>query len=153
MTDKTVRPQFQPAPRPRPLNDGATTQALREATRDLGFGRTSSDLSSKAPEPAPRPEPTILAPPPPPPQDLAARPEPKPRVVKPAPVAPVAAAQAADRNTSIKFEIDEALATALKYEAVRRRVTVKYLILEALAAKDFPVDLASQPEDGRRIRK
>jgi len=32
-------------------------------------------------------------------------------------------------------------------------VTVKYLFLEALAAKGYPVNLAQQPEDGRRVRK
>ena len=42
--------------------------------------------------------------------------------------------------------------TALRQEALNRRVTVKYLVLEALAAKGYNVDLSAVPEDGRRIR-
>lgn len=151
MTDKTVRPMFQPAPRPRPINDGAATEALKEATRDLGFGRTTSDLSSVEPSPEVPREPPVAASPAP--RPVIARSEPKPKAAKP--VRPVAMAVDAfdDRSVSLKFEIDDALSTALKFEAVRRRVTVKYLILEALAAKDFPVDLANLPQDGRRVRK
>ncbi len=151
MTDKPARPLFQPAPRPRPINDGATTEALKEATRDLGFGRTSSDISAAQTEPQARPAPSAPVAPAP---RAAVAPELKPKIVKPArAAAPVVAFDPGDRSTSIKFEIDDALSTALKFEAVRRRVTVKYLILEALAAQDFPVDLANQPQDGRRVRK
>ena len=37
-------------------------------------------------------------------------------------------------------------------EAIKRRVTVKFLVLEALAAKGYDVDLDAIPEDGRRLR-
>ncbi len=153
MTDKPTRPTFQPAPRPRPINDGAATELLKEATRDLGFGRTSSALSSLEPESRTKAAPLVSAAPAPAPRPQPAPVEPRPKVSKPPEPTPLAALDAADRSTSIKFEIDDALSTALKFEAVRRRVTVKYLILEALAAKNFPVDLANQPEDGRRVRK
>ena len=44
---------------------------------------------------------------------------------------------------------------ALHYlnSVIKRRATVKYLVLEALAEKGYPVDLASLPQDGRRLRK
>ncbi|EJL38469.1 hypothetical protein PMI01_00036 [Caulobacter sp. AP07] len=158
MTEKVARPVFQPAPRPRPINDGAATEALKEATRDLGFGRASSGES--AAEPVAKPAPPAPAAPAPvavrpePARAEPARADPKLKAAKPVPSAPPAVAiGGAERATSIKFEIDDALSTALKFEALRRRVTVKYLILEALAAKDFPVDLANLPADGRRVRK
>lgn len=152
MTDKTIRPAFQPAPRPRPINDAGSTEALRKATEDLGFNRPTSApaaVSAAAATPvvggqALRPEPVVVA----------DAPAPAPRVVpkaKPAKPAPVIAF--AERETSLKFVIDDELSTALKLDAVKRRVTVRYLVLEALAEKGYPVDLANLPEDGRRIRK
>ncbi|WP_454719131.1 hypothetical protein [Caulobacter segnis] len=162
MTDKTIRPAFQPAPRPRPINDAGSTEALRKATEDLGFNRTTSAPArvaepvvapaapaSVVPEPAPAPATPTPAPAP---KVVAAQPAPravpKPKVVKPAPVSDFS-----DRETSLKFVIDDELSTALKLDAVKRRVTVKYLVLEALAEKGYPVDLATLPEDGRRARK
>lgn len=144
MTDKIARPTFQPAPRPRPINDPATTEALKEATRDLGFGRPSHD-AAQTPAPGPEipalalaPAPAVISPRPDEKTDaMSARPEP----------------QGDERTSSLKLEIDDPLSMALKLEAVRRRVTVKYLVLEALAAKGYPVDLERQPQDGRRLRK
>jgi hypothetical protein len=78
----------------------------------------------------------------------APRAAPKPKAVKPAP-----ATDFSDRETSLKFVIDDELSTALKLDAVRRRVTVKFLVLEALAEKGYPVDMATLHEDGRRVRK
>ncbi|MGE7157534.1 hypothetical protein ACQKJ1_27955 [Methylorubrum rhodesianum] len=46
----------------------------------------------------------------------------------------------------------EAVWTELRQAALNRRVTVKYLVLEALAAKGYKVDLNAVPEDGRRNR-
>lgn len=37
--------------------------------------------------------------------------------------------------------------------ALNRRVTVKHLVLEALAAKGYTVDLAAVPEHERRLRR
>lgn len=165
MTEKTVRPAFQPAPRPRPINDAGSAEALRKATEDLGFARTTSAPASAAEGPV-RVAPVVdsvvdsAAPPPEPvavassaaPKVAAAAPTPrtasKPKPVKPAPVSDFS-----DRETSLKFGIGDELSTALKLDAVKRRVTVKYLVLEALAEKGYPVDLANLPEDGRRVRK
>lgn len=158
MTDKTIRPAFQPAPRPRPLNDAGSTEALRKATEDLGFNRPTSAPAAgtqaavtgalgaepigvaEAPAAAPEPKGAASAP--------APRVVPKAKPAKPAPVIAFA-----ERETSLKFVIDDELSTALKLDAVKRRVTVRYLVLEALAEKGYPVDLANLPEDGRRIRK
>lgn len=158
MTDKTVRPAFQPAPRPRPINDAGSTEALRKATEDLGFARTTSAPASAVEAPAAaapaatKLEPVAAMVPAPAPRVAAAIPAPraapKPKTIKAAPVSDFS-----DRETSLKFGIDDALSTALKLDAVKRRVTVKYLVLEALAEKGYPVDLANLPEDGRRVRK
>lgn len=162
MTDKTARPIFQPAPRPQRINDAGTAEALRKATEDLGFNRTTSAPASatetaltpvdkvqpapsapaSAPASAPSPAPKVAAAAP------APRAAPKPKAVKPAP-----APDFSERETSLKFTIDDELSTALKLEGVNRRVTVKFLVLEALAEKGYPVDLDTLHEDGRRARK
>lgn len=149
MNDKTPRPAFQPAPRPRPINDAGSTEALRKATEDLGFNRTTS--APAAAEPAAQPV-ARLEPASPTPKVVTAPPAPH-AVPKPKMVKAVPAVDFSDRETSLKFVIDDELSTALKLDAVKRRVTVKYLVLEALAEKGYPVDLANQPEDGRRARK
>ena len=115
-------PAFQPAPRPRPRTSPEEAQQLAAATGDLGFTRTST-----APE-APAIEPTV------------------PRTQGPkSPIAPI-------KGSALKFEVPDEVWTALRQEALNRRVTVKYLVLEALAAKGYNVDLTAVPEDGRRIR-
>jgi hypothetical protein len=68
-----------------------------------------------------------------------------------APLAPATPA-ASPKGTALKFEVPDTAWTALRQEALNRRVTVKYLVLEALAAKGYNVDLAAVPEDGRRLR-
>lgn len=159
MTEKTVRPAFQPAPRPRPINDAGSAEALRKATEDLGFARTTSAPASAAEAPvtaaAPvevKSEPVAVASSAPASKVAAAAPTPR-TASKPKPVKPAPLSDFSDRETSLKFGIDDELSTALKLDAVKRRVTVKYLVLEALAEKGYPVDLANLPEDGRRVRK
>lgn len=163
MTDKTPRPSFQPAPRPRPINPAGSAEALQEATRDLGFTRKTSPEEATPPEaqasvaapakpalaPAPAPviapraaQPALVGPNP----VAKIAPKPKTAKVEPAP-------SYEDRETSIKFAISDELSTALKLDAVQRRVTVKYIILEALAEKGYPIDLVNLPQDGRRARK
>ena len=129
-----TKPAFQPAPRPRPRTSPEDAQQLAVATSDLGFTRPSS-----APE-----EPAVLL--------VEAAPAPVPSTQ--APKAPLALATpaAAAKGTALKFEVPDAVWTALRQEALNRRVTVKYLVLEALAAKGYNIDLAAVPEDGRRLR-
>ncbi|TXN02155.1 hypothetical protein FV222_09855 [Methylobacterium sp. WL103] len=126
MTDMT-KPAFQPAPRPRPRTSPEEAQQLAASTSDLGFSRTSS-APEAGPTEAPTPEPIST----------------KAQAPK-SPIAPV-------KGSALKFEVPDEVWTALRQEALNRRVTVKYLVLEALAAKGYNVDLSAVPEDGRRIR-
>jgi hypothetical protein len=127
-----MKPAFQPAPRPRPRTSSEDAQQLAAATSDLGFTRPSSAPEARAEEPvAPPVEPA--------PAVAPTAQEPK------APLAPV-------KGTALKFEVPDPVWTALRQEALNRRVTVKYLVLEALAGKGYNVDLAAVPEDGRRLR-
>jgi hypothetical protein len=53
---------------------------------------------------------------------------------------------------TLKVAIPDGIWNKLRHEALNRRVTVKYLVLEALAAKGYDLDLATIAEDGRRLR-
>jgi hypothetical protein len=133
-----MKPAFQPAPRPRPRISPEDAQQLAVATSDLGFTRPSSAPEARAEEPVqPSAEPLLAATPAAPTAQ-----EPK------APLAPAAPT----KGTALKFEVPDTVWTALRQEALNRRVTVKYLVLEALAAKGYNVDLSAVPEDGRRLR-
>ena len=121
-----TKPAFQPAPRPRPRTSPEEAQQLAAATSDLGFTRASTAPESQ--------------------QDAEAVEPVSPNAQ--APKSPIAPSKAA----ALKFEVPDEVWTALRQEALNRRVTVKYLVLEALAAKGYNVDLTSVPEDGRRIR-
>lgn len=152
MADKPALTMM-PAPRPRRLNDPADTEALQAATRDLGFGRPTSEgaggaLDPKSVEPTRTPEPA--------PKALATTPKAvaAPKAEKPAPKPKAAPAPTPSASLApLKFDIDRDLSNFLKMEAVRRGATVKFLILEALAGKGYPVDMANTPEDGRRPRR
>ena len=133
-----MKPAFQPAPRPRPRISPKDAQQLAVATSDLGFTRPSSAPEARAEEPLQPPAEPIPAVAPAAPTAQ----EPK------APFAPAAPA----KGTALKFEVPDTVWTALRQDALNRRVTVKYLVLEALAAKGYNVDLSAVPEDGRRLR-
>lgn len=151
---------FMPSPRPRPRTSPEDAQLLAAATGDLGFTRASN-----APEAAgkPRPKPskaqepkTPLAPldgavaEDAPAQDVLAQ-DASPEEI-PVKEIPVKQAGPAPRASSLKFEVPDQVWFALRQEALNRRVTVRYLVLEALAAKGYAVDLSAVPEDGRRLR-
>ena len=133
-----TKPAFQPAPRPRPRISPEDAQQLAVATSDLGFTRPSSPPEVRIEEPVhPTAEPMPAA--------ASAFP------IAQEPKAPLAHAAPA-KGTALKFEVPDTVWTALRQEALNRRVTVKYLVLEALAAKGYNVDLSAVPEDGRRLR-
>ena len=127
-----MMPAFQPAPRPRPRTTPEDAQQLAEATGDLGFTRPSSAPEARSEIPA------VAAPP------AGPMPIPTAQALKP-PFAP-------SKGAALKFEVPDVVWTALRQEALNRRVTVKYLFLEALAAKGYSVDLSAVLEDGRRLR-
>jgi len=127
---------FQPAPRPQPRVSPEQTRELAEATRDLGFGRTTSAPDADTPAASPKPAPAVAA--------VAPR-----MLSKTAEQAP---GPAAERMATLKVAIPDETWNALRHEALNRRVTVKYLVMEALAAKGYEVDLSKIAEDGRRLR-
>lgn len=145
MTSKPAAFAFQPAPRPQPRASPEQTRDLNAATADLGFGRTTSPPASEpaSPEAAKEPSPAAT-----PKAKGAAAPQPAPR----ASLSPAAASEPARRSPALKFDVPDAVWQALRHEALNRRVTVKYLVLEALADKGYQVDLSAVPEDGRRLR-
>jgi hypothetical protein len=145
MTSKPTAFAFQPAPRPQPRATPEQTRELNAATADLGFGRTTSPPAS---EPAPAKGATKPSSAPTPKAKAAVASRPAPRA--PLPSAP--ALEPARRSPALKFDVPDAVWQALRHEALNRRVTVKYLVLEALADKGYQVDLSAVPEDGRRLR-
>ncbi len=146
---------FKPAPRPQPRITPEEARRLQEETRDLGFGRpTAAPSATPAEQPADAPTPTeARAPvdtrkPVDPPEPEAAAPAARAK----APPAPASKPGPDARGPALKFDVPDALWTELRQEALNRRVTVRYLVLEALAAKGYQVDLDAIPEDGRRLR-
>lgn len=124
---------FQPAPRAQPR--AVTPEVVEEltgATAGLGFSRPSS---APAAEQGLRP---------------AAQPAREKATTKPKRPAPLAVNDAP--LSSLKFDVPAELWTKLKIEAATRRVTVRYLVLEALSLQGYEVDLDAIPEDGRRQR-
>lgn len=179
MSKPTPMP-FMPSPRPRPINAPDAAQALTEASKDLGFGRPTMATTTAPPprEVAETPPPPVEAAPikPAAPAPAKAAAEPVIPAAVSAPVSTKALARAkpaatkvapskakvdagfaplADdgRAPSLRIEVTNALWDALRLEALKRRVTVKYLVYEALAAQGFDIDLAEVPEDGRRRKK
>ena len=74
--------------------------------------------------------------------------EPVPATAPTAPKVPIAPM----KGTALKVEVPDLMRTALRQEALSRRVSVEYLVRKALAAEGYNVDLAAVPEDGRRLR-
>jgi hypothetical protein len=143
---------FQPAPRPHPRVTPDQTRELAEATRDLGFGRTTSAPDAEgepaaSPPPAAAKAPATVAPPAP-----TGSPEVREAAARRQAARPASPMDTVKRSSALKFDVPDELWTALRREALDRRVTVKYLVLEALAEKGYAVDLSAIPEDGRRLR-
>lgn len=141
ITGKTTKPAFMPSPRPRPRTSPEDAHQLASATGDLGFTRASNAPEATKPERSAHPRhtdsqeaKTPVAHHETPNSGAASDPKAPPRV------------------SSLKFEVPDAVWVALRQEALNRRVTVRYLVLEALAAKGYAVDLSTVPEDGRRLR-
>jgi hypothetical protein len=141
MTTKPAPMAFQPAPRPQSRVSPEQTRELAEATRDLGFGRTTSTPDGDAVVEA-QSTPALAALTPRTPRTPAKAPKPEAPAVDPTEA----------RMATLKVAIPDGIWNKLRHEALNRRVTVKYLVLEALAAKGYDLDLATIAEDGRRLR-
>jgi hypothetical protein len=144
---------FQPAPRPQPRTSPEQARELADATRDLGFSRTTSPPEA---EPSAQPAPTSPAKA----EHAVAEPAPAPapRAKRatggkaPAPAEKPAAAAPSAKMATLKVAMADETWDTLRLEAIKRRVTVKYLVMEALAEKGYDIDLTKVAEDGRRIR-
>ena len=53
---------------------------------------------------------------------------------------------------TVKLEVQDPLWTELRVAAAKRRVSIRYLVHEALAAQGYTVNLDEIPPDGRRVR-
>lgn len=172
--DKTAKPpMFMPAPRPTARTSADEAKRLLNSTADLGFRRSSTEQpevgfqvtakSDAAPTDAPVEPVSALAPPRPTEHAVKAKPtanktgKTDPRSPKPK----LSQRRAGDTASSdlvnvtgqtLRFDVPDSVWVSLKLASVHRRVTVKYLILEALQQAGYEVDLESIPEDGRRLR-
>lgn len=117
---------FQPAPRPSARVTPEQAEELASSTAGLGFSRPST-----APPAAPGPSAITTT---------TKKPEPATRPSE------------ALSMSSLKFDVPSDLWTTLKINAAQRRVTVRYLVLEALSKHGYDIDLEAIPEDGRRQR-
>jgi len=136
---------FQPAPRPQPRVSPEQTRELAEATRDLGFGRTTSTPEMGADAESRTALEAEAA-------DATRAPRPSVKLAKTDKRVAPADEPGAERMASLKVAMPDETWQALRHEALNRRVTVKYLVMEALAAKGYDVDLSKIAEDGRRLR-
>ena len=135
---------FQPAPRPQPRVSPEDTKRLQEATQDLGFGRPTGSPTAFTSEDA-----NALPKPPEPVSKI----KPSKALQGPAETPNTAVEGGIPfKDAALKIAVPDDLWNELRLQALKRRVTVKFLVLEALAEKGYTVDLAAIPEDGRRIR-
>ena len=116
----------------------------------MGFGRPTS--SPAAPAAVPVVARKIRAPDPVNASRASTAQPAKPRGSKPANPSQDPNESAGFKDAALKITVPDDLWNTLRMEAIKRRVTVKFLVLEALAAKGYDVDLDAIPEDGRRLR-
>lgn len=123
---------FQPAPRPKPLVTPEQATLLTKEAADLGFSRPAGAIVERK-EPIVRSTPSA-------PQSRQ----------------PATASREGERRAKteqhVKLAIPELLWDELRMKAIKRRVTVRYLLLEALSEAGYGVELDTIPEDGRRHR-
>ena len=150
MTTKSEPLTFGPAPRPSPRVSQALADQLSAETADLGFGRATSTPAVPASEVTPDGAPAPAGPS----SRLIAAAKPVERAARQRAAFRASRPEPAELtgSASLKFDVPGDLWTTLKIEAAQRRVTVKFLVLEALSKQGYAVDLEAVPEDGRRLR-
>ena len=153
-----ARPLFMPAPRPVARASAGEVAELERAVAELGFGRASSppqgaepaapsrEAAPKPPAARPRPSRSRAAPVSPGVRDEASLAE------LPGAPRPVPAHDPFGKGLPLRLDVPEALWIDLKTRAVQRRVTVRWLVLEALEAAGYDVSSRTIPLDGRRVR-
>lgn len=148
MSAKPLVP-FGKGPRPK-MTDEERARVTSEVAGLAGFDRPLAGegvqpVPETAPEPAPTPalavplEPTVQ---PQPPATKPVRPKPAPA---PEPVV--------EATENLRIPVTQAVWDELTLAAHKRRVTVRYLCLEALSKAGYGVDMSKVPADGRRIKK
>ena len=127
-----------PAPEPKQRPDPDAMKRLMAETAELGgFMRPSGAPGTELPAAG---EPVQ-----PPAESATTRSAPRP--------ATLARNDALPKGGVLKCDVGDELFEELRVAAVRRRVTVKYLLVEALAAHGYShADLSAIPKDGRRDR-
>lgn len=142
MTTNEKKPApFMPAPRPAPRVSAEAAKQLIEGTADLGFARavTGADDSKTSQTPTIKPVGTSAA-------IVSA-----PNAVATTPMA--SAKPGRKRETPLlHMDVPHEVWRALKIQSIDRRVSIKYLVLEALQKAGYEIDLTTIPEDGRRLR-
>lgn len=152
-TSKPATPMFMPAPRPTQRLSPEDASRLNEVSADLGFARPMSDSGA-----SPKLQTTKL------PNEHLPQTRAPANAVKPVKsksLSTVAAAGAAKARPSedlfgnaqpLRLDIPQDLWLDLKVAAAKRRVSVRWLVLEALEKAGYDVSLNNIPEDGRRVR-
>ena len=150
---KPTAPKFMPAPRPTQRLSADDATRLKESSADLGFARPMDDSDSSLKlQTAKRPNVHLTAAYPsqaPKKLDILN----SPSRVAIAGMAKVRAAEDLFGNAQpLRLDVPQDLWLDLKVTAAKRRVSVRWLVLEALEKAGYDVSLSAIPEDGRRVR-
>jgi hypothetical protein len=153
---KPATPLFMPAPRPTQRLSAEEASKLNEVSADLGFARPMSD-SGAPPALQTTKEPNVHLEKP----SKVGKSETLVKIKKPKNLSSVAAAGAAKARDvedlfgnaqPLRLDVPQDLWLDLKVSAAKRRVSVRWLVLEALEKAGYDVSLNDIPEDGRRVR-
>ena len=142
-----------PAPRPTQRLSAEDATNLKESSADLGFARPMDNSNSGLkPQTAKPPNVHLTGAQPsqaPKKSDIPS----SPSRVAIAGMAKVRAAEDLFGNAQpLRLDVPQDLWLDLKVTAAKRRVSVRWLVLEALEKAGYDVSLSAIPEDGRRVR-
>ena len=150
---KSTTPMFMPAPRPTQRLSAEDASRLNEVSADLGFARPMGNSGASPKLQTAKPSNVHL-----PKIDTKAK---TIKSEKSKSLSNVAAAGAAKVRPSedlfgnaqpLRLDVPQDLWLDLKVAAAKRRVSVRWLVLEALEQAGYDVSLNDIPEDGRRVR-
>lgn len=142
----TQKPAFMPAPRPASHVSPQDAQKLIEGTADLGFARQGGAAGGKGSiERDGNSSEQVSA------HTLTPRKANNPEHERKAEVKNDASDRKTD-NQILRLDVPLAVWRSLKLASVDRRVSVRYLVMEALEKAGYDVDLGNVAQDGRRDR-
>ena len=132
-----------PAPEPKQRPDPSAMKQLLADTAELGGFTRPSSAPHAEPQNVPQADPIKV-------EEITAE-SPQPRAARKR--EEKKQDSEAPKGGVLKCDVGDELFEELRVAAVRRRVTVKYLLVEALAAQGYAhADLSAIPKDGRRDR-